>query len=577
MLKVVVFLLLCQLAASEADAESPVKEVKPPVTVAAPGGTYVGRILTTAGGTKYNVFRGIPYAEPPVGDLRFRKPVSKGKLDSEYDAGEEKSMCIQSNPIPDFGPGGEDCLYLNIFSPSQASDSLHKVFVFIHGGGNTDGMKDMYNPASLVASHDVIVVTINYRLGIMGFMAAKGSSAPGNYGLWDQVEALRWVNNNIRAFGGDPSDVTVGGESAGGFDTTALAITSQAKGLFSRAFPMSGALGVEMAFIIDDPDTLTAMLARREKCLDQDAPSPRNEVEWNLVMNCLRKVPAENISSMADLGEMPMFGPVIDGEYFQKPLKELYADPAYLESIGHHDKDYLVSVCYDEGDLFNVFQDPLKANMSEEEIDGMWKGFVGSFLTIMMGPTSQEVVNRVAKWYEENFEINALADFAADVIFHVPSTEFMNAMSSGWNQDTSRMRYLRFVNFPEFLTGPYKGTQHGIDLVYLFDIDPGMINKVVDYKADGSKWNKEDDDLKEKYLALVASFIKNGKPDAGIEWPAYTQQDGHYLEFSLTPRVLQHLKLDRHELFLEKIPAWMKEFPFTQQAEGEDKRAVDEL
>lgn len=563
------------------EAEPPVKGAGPAVRVTAPAGTFVGRQLVTSGGSSYNAFRGIPYAEPPTGKLRFRKTLPVEKLAEEYDASEERPFCVQMNMIlNDFGEGSEDCLYLNVFSPIMADGQPRKVFVFIHGGGNMNGMKDFYQPASLVAENDIIVVTINYRLGLLGFLSSQSAASPGNYGLWDQVEALRWVKANIRAFGGDPTAVTVGGESAGGFDTTALTVSPHARGLFSRAFPMSGSLGLDNP-MMGTPLPVTEKLARRENCLSEEAPVPQHDDEWKSIVECLRQVPVNRFSSAADLGEMPTIGPVVDGDFFPKKLKEIFADEEYLESIDFHDRDYLVSLCYNEGDLFNAWQEMGKAAMTPEQLEAisptaMWHGTIGQLLTSTnaFGPMSPEAIAHIAAWYEENYEINPMADFAADAIFHVPVTEYINAAVAGWDHTESRLQLLRFVNFPEFLTGPYKGTLHVIDLAYLFDIDVEQLNRVIDFKIDGSKWSEEDDQLKKKYSDLVASFVKTGTAStAGVKWPAYTESDASYLEFGPTPRLMQHLKADRADLFHHVIPAWMEEFPHT-QAQG---HAQDEL
>lgn len=575
------------------DISPSIKNAGPPVKVTTPSGTYLGRKIKTIGegGLEHNAFLGIPYAEAPVGDLRFKKTVALGKLVDEYEAVEQRPFCIQINPFTHLGDGEEDCLYLNVYTPVQSHDGLlKKVFVYIHGGGNINGMKDIYNPGTLVSQHDIIVVAMNYRVGILGFLASNTDSAPGNFGLWDQLEALRWINKNIEAFGGDPAAVTVGGESAGGFYTSALTMSAYSRGLFIRAFPMSGVLGGKRAWINHDPVSLASLVAKRENCSHIVDDKPPSNEDWSVIVECLRTIPADRFASMEGLGAAPNIGPVIDGDYFPKPLDELLSDATYLESFGFHNRDYLVSVCYNEGDVFTAFQDITKANMTQEQIDAlpspevMLQGFMGQFLSYMFGPLSPEALTKVVNWYQENYEINPLADFAADFYFHIPTLEYVNAAAHGWKEGANKIWLLRFAHFPEFMTGPYKGTVHGIDLAYLFDFDLYLINKVIDYKADPSKWNDEDEKLKKKYTALVASFIKNGTPlvgpgteTTGLDWPAYTSKDGHYLHFNNKPDVLQHLKADRVKLFDELIPAWMKEFPYTEATTSDSKHASDEL
>merc|ERR1712002_740465 len=163
----------------------------------------------------------------------------------------------------------------------------------------------------------------------------------------------------------------------------------------------------------------------------------------------------------------------------------------------------------------------------------MFHGMINQLLMNSFGPISQEVVAKVAQYYEDNYEVNALADFAADTIFHVPSLEYISAIASA--SESHKAYLLRFVTFPEYMTGPYKGAVHGVDLAYIFDINIDDINKYIDLKVDASKWSDVDNKLKTSYGALVSSFVKTGKPVAGQaspEWPPFDQQSQKYMEFN---------------------------------------------
>jgi para-nitrobenzyl esterase len=197
-------------------------------------------------------FRGIPYAAPPVGELRWRPPQRHARWTTVLDATQFANHCPQSA-----GPFGrasdtEDCLFLNVFVPrSRDADrpalGLRPVMVWIHGGGLVTGESDDYGAARLAAQGNVVVVTINYRLGALGFLAhpaltaESADQASGNYGLMDQQEALRWVRRNIFLLGGDPFRVTIFGESAGGLSVHAQLASPAARGLFQRAIVQSGA------------------------------------------------------------------------------------------------------------------------------------------------------------------------------------------------------------------------------------------------------------------------------------------------------------------------------------------------
>jgi para-nitrobenzyl esterase len=204
-------------------------------------------------------WRGIPYAEPPVGPLRWRAPVTHRPWHGVRDAREFGDGCIQEgrffSPAPS-GPhygldirdglkkpvGAEDCLTLNVFRPSNKRENL-PVIVFIYGGSNIVGYSadPMYDGRALARKADAVVVTVNYRVGVFGWLDLPGRDS-GNFGTLDQLEALRFVNRNARAFGGDPGNVTVMGESAGAVNVWALMVSPLSKGLMHKAIPLSGGL-----------------------------------------------------------------------------------------------------------------------------------------------------------------------------------------------------------------------------------------------------------------------------------------------------------------------------------------------
>jgi para-nitrobenzyl esterase len=189
-------------------------------------------------------FLGIPYAAPPVGNLRWRPPVPHAPWTAVRDAKTFGNICLQVTTLGPFaGPANdhEDCLFLNVYSPNvhPERDELLPVFVWIHGGGNVDGGSNDYDGSKLATQGHTVVVTINYRLGLLGFMSHPAIDAEGhlfsNYGILDQQAALRWVRENIEHFGGDKHNVTLGGQSAGSVDTESNVISPLAKGLFHRA------------------------------------------------------------------------------------------------------------------------------------------------------------------------------------------------------------------------------------------------------------------------------------------------------------------------------------------------------
>ncbi len=207
-------------------------------------------LLTGVAGTNpdVRVFKGIPFAAPPVADLRWRAPKPAANWDSVRNADKFSATCMQRRPG---NPGGdramsEDCLYLNVYTAARSSKDKRSVMVWIHGGALTSGAGSLYDGEAL-AKKGVVVVTVNYRLGLFGFFAnpeltkESDRNASGNYGLLDQIAALEWVQKNIAAFGGDPKRVTIFGESAGSWSVNYLVATPLARGLFHRAIGESGA------------------------------------------------------------------------------------------------------------------------------------------------------------------------------------------------------------------------------------------------------------------------------------------------------------------------------------------------
>ena len=210
----------------------------------------------TEGYSKNNVITwdDIPYAEPPIGELRWKAP-RKIKNNSNIISSKDNNFCIQrtsylggsSQFSNDSISGTEDCLYMDIYAPKKKSKDLLPVMFWIHGGGNTSGLKDLYDFRKLVKKHNVIVVTINYRLGPLGWFThpsiqglQDGIDKASNFGTLDIISALEWVNENINLFGGNSKNITIFGESAGGHNVLSLLVSNKAKGLFHKAISMSG-------------------------------------------------------------------------------------------------------------------------------------------------------------------------------------------------------------------------------------------------------------------------------------------------------------------------------------------------
>jgi para-nitrobenzyl esterase len=225
-----------------------------------PGSTRMlssGEVVGFAPNAKSQAWLGIPFAAPPIGELRWRAPRPPQKWPTARESLKAGSRCPQIAGLltPDAKAGSfigsEDCLYLNVYAPKGSAEEVRArhlpVMFWIHGGGNTVGQSDKYDGSELAATYDVVVVTANYRLGPFGWFRhpavvadAKGDDASGNWGTLDVIRGLEWVRDEIGAFGGDPKNVTIFGESAGGTNVFSLLVSPRAKGLFQRAIVESG-------------------------------------------------------------------------------------------------------------------------------------------------------------------------------------------------------------------------------------------------------------------------------------------------------------------------------------------------
>ena len=212
--------------------------------------TSLGYVRGTEGeteqGTRFAKYTKIPFAEPPIGELRLRDPRSKKAWSGELDGTQVAPPCLQVEYLEESAPrrSREDCLYLNVFTPNVLNNdqtSLKPVMVWIHGGGFTEGDASTLIDPEYLLDQDVVFVSIQYRLGLLGFLAVENSTdLTGNLGLKDQQEALRWVQRNIVFFGGDPAKVTIFGVSAGAVSVHSQVLSPSAKGLFRAAILQSG-------------------------------------------------------------------------------------------------------------------------------------------------------------------------------------------------------------------------------------------------------------------------------------------------------------------------------------------------
>ena len=409
------------------------------------------------------VFRGVPFAAPPVGELRFRTPRPPESWDGVRDATEFGPTSLQ-----DWAPGleylgaapeptSEDCLYLNVWSPALDAGK-RPVMVWIHGGGFTigSGSTPTYDGQHLARRGDVVIVTINYRLGALDFLADPVLSdddepTAGNYAIRDQIAALRWVRDHIAAFGGDRDNVTIFGESAGGVSVAVLLASSEAEGLFQRAIMQSG--GAELLL-----ERATEAAARPHFYEKLGLPTPDADT--------LRSIPAEQLlAAQAELaldeqaaaelgGGRSLFMPVIDGDCIDaEPLEAVRAGRG-------RDVDLLAGTIRDEFALlsfmFNLHE------LNEEAAHAMLAPQCGGL------DGAAEKFNRYRQFRAQRAEsTDALAVYNAvmtDWMFRISTRRLLDTHSA--DGDGSTYGYL-FVQESPLADGSL-GAPHGIDLPLAF-------------------------------------------------------------------------------------------------------------
>ena len=273
--------------------------------------TQSGAVRGKTLGSGY-AFRGLPYAAPPTGNLRWRAPQPPASWHGVRDASHYAASCVQKTSLSEPpGPQSEDCLYLNVSTPTLRHHADRPVLVWIHGGGfNQDGALN-YDGTKL-ATNGVVVVTLNYRLDALGFLAhpalAKRPGGPaGNYGLMDQQAALRWVKHNISQFGGDPDNVTIAGQSAGGTSVLAHLVSQGSRGLFDRAIVQSGDFALNQVPLAD-AEAFGTSLAAGLGCSSQSSSQ---------TASCLRHLPAETLVNAFPTSGIPG---VVDGKVLTESI-----------------------------------------------------------------------------------------------------------------------------------------------------------------------------------------------------------------------------------------------------------------
>jgi para-nitrobenzyl esterase len=483
------------------------------LTIAAVGTTPVvasaepsGPVVVIDGGAVRGVavsggfaFRGLPYAAPPIGGLRWRAPRPPADWNGVRDATGFAPSCPQSASFNLFfppGPVDEDCLYLNVSTPTLRSNAARPVLVWIHGGGLTQDAARNYDGTQLAAD-GAVVVTINYRLGALGFLshpalASRPGGSSGNYGLMDQQAALRWVRNNIERFGGDPHKVAIAGQSAGGLSVLAHVVSRGSRGLFQRAIVQSGAFALTQ-LPLAAAEAFGESFATAVGCADQTAA-------------CLRSVSVDDLVRFFPGAAIPG---VVDGRVLTESIGTALAGGRFARV------PILNGVNHDEERLF---LDGLRLVVSGGTFVGPIPEITSDnyqqLIASVLGVTEARAAEIAAEYPLNTYPTPSVAFSAlvGDANFACPALQVDRWTSSQvptyayeFNDDAAPQRFAPPGAVAAVAT-------HSSELQYLFDLPNAPVPGALDTDQEA---------LSASMRAAWASFAASGDPStAAVPWPS---------------------------------------------------------
>ena len=446
------------------------------------------------------VYRGIPFAAPPVGDLRWRAPQAAATWEGVRQANKFGPSPLQGSGN---GPGmSEDCLYLNVWTPAKSADDHIPVLVWIYGGGFSAGAtsEPTYSGEKL-AKKGVVLVSIAYRVGQLGFLAHPELSAEatnhvsGNYGLLDMIAGLQWVRGNIAAFGGNPNQVTIFGESAGGIAVSMLCASPLAKGLFQGAISESGG-----SFGPPRSTTFPGENLKRLSDAERAGEAYARKAGVSSIAE-LRKIVPDQLPTGRSLGAS---WPIIDGWVIPDDQYKLYAAGKY------NDTPILVGYNSDEGASFSPPKTP-------EDYIASANARYGKFAEdlIKAYPAGTGVVAKTAR------------DLSRDAAFGWQTWTWARLQGQ---TGKSKVFYYYFDQHPDFPEGSPRagyGTPHGAEVAYVFE----------HLNSQNPRTTKTDLEISDAVSTYWVNFAKRGDPNGeGVpEWPAFSDSNPQVMYFNQTP------------------------------------------
>jgi para-nitrobenzyl esterase len=486
-------------------------------------GQLRGELLASGGAA----FEGIPYAQPPVGPLRWREPAPAAPWTGIREATSFGAPCAQNAGGRPLDVSSEDCLYLNIWTPEWPVRSPKPVVVWLHGGGNFGGTASDANASGAeLAARGLVVVTLNYRLGMFGFFAHPALTresphhASGNYGLMDQIAALQWVRDNIAPFGGDPARVTLGGQSAGAVDVNVLMTSPLANGLFHRAIAESGTvtrvpddatmrmtgLATTMAPRSGDTYSDALTLAEAEKAGAQLAADPRSLTTADVLK--LMSAPRMSIG--------PANGVIVDGWVLpESPAK--------------------VFVTHREHRVPLVAGSNARERTPETTADALVDAAKS-----MYGPLAPRALTlyNFAVAPVDPLNGTAAAQWVVDTMYRCPVV-----MQLAWHAAAGNPSYQ--YQFDHAAPGrEAAGATHGAELPYVFGLS-------------GSRYKAVDHDISDAIQTYWTNFMTTGDPNGSLSlprWPRFAAAARAYLEFTdQGPVAREGLRKPYCDLYLDNV------------------------
>nr|XP_048293156.1 pyrethroid hydrolase Ces2e-like isoform X2 [Myodes glareolus] len=492
-------------------------------------------------------FLGIPFAKSPVGSLRFAPPEAPEPWSGVRDGTLQPAMCLQNDDIMNLEglkkiklimppiSMSEDCLYLNVYTPAHAHNGSNlPVMVWIHGGALIIGMASWYDGSKLAATEDVVVVNIQYRLGVLGFFSTGDQHARGNWGFLDQVAALRWVQQNIAYFGGNPDQVTIFGESAGGISVSFHVVSPMSQGLFHRAIMQSG-VALLPRLISNTSEMVFTMVAKLSGCATSNSKG---------LVHCLRdKSEAEILAINKAFRIIPA---VVDGEFLPRHPQEL------LASADFHPVPSIIGVNNDEYGwilplIFNTSQTLKKITRST--LRAILKGTIAEQL--MLPPECSDLIMEEYMGDTEDPQTLQIQfrEMMGDFMFVIPALQVAH-----FQRFRAPVYFYEFQHRPNFFKDfkpRHVKADHGDEVFLIF----------------GSFfWGvKIDLTIKEKLLSrrmmkYWANFARYGNPNSeGLPYWPLSDQNEQYLQLDIQPAVGRALKARRQRFWTKTLPQKIQE------------------